>query len=606
MAQLLSTRFFGGLVICVGLVVTQSLRPQDALAKDAPANQLITNATTDRDEAFSEPDRADDGYQGLTFRDAPVWSKTFSWLQVNREPCTVLSGNCGYWQKSGITPNGQFHALLSVCASQSQFNCIESVTAIKPDGVRVAGQFVESFPQTWVNDFDGDTSAHLPQGGPAGIWSFSGIQHSGGTNFFIRVGLEGRLFSDGPSLKVDSSSLNMHGAIYSVEKIAAYCPEPPDNDEEPQRYICGPRFTPFAERIKGTPMGAVAISAYSGKWSRGPSDCVMTGFNSCLQRLALPAATSFSLTLRLEYSPSGWLHGRFRDARFSIEKLEGSGFRMTVEGTSVSVPVIAVGDKFVNLPSNIQDSYRSSGGFKSSQRFTRDAGCGQCSDPLTRNMTSAPLPDGLDSLEEFEIWRTYVGDKSTADLNSWSFRTLDTSSVRGAAQCFTADGTVKGLVAVNSLVYSPGPPEFKNGMLEYVVSAPHLTSGGSTRRGTYDLIIRSDTARCIYGFSKAPLQAIISVLDADGDKVVATTNMSESGGWIRLVAYGFEFSAPRIQVSFTQDDTKTKTASPTPKSRVTSPRPGQLCTKRGESRIVSRVKLRCVRSGTLLIWRVTR
>jgi hypothetical protein len=106
----------------------------------------------------------------------------------------------------------------------------------------------------------------------------------------------------------------------------------------------------------------------------------------------------------------------------------------------------------------------------------------------------------------------------------------------------------------NATQYSAGPPTFDKsaGSLEYQVAAPHYTSGGNVFTGTYDLLMRSDVARCLYGFSKAPLNASISVIDNDGVSTAATKLVSEKDGWLRIAAYGFGFSNPTIKVNLTQ------------------------------------------------------
>jgi hypothetical protein len=65
--------------------------------------------------------------------------------------------------------------------------------------------------------------------------------------------------------------------------------------------------------------------------------------------------------------------------------------------------------------------------------------------------------------------------------------------------------------------------------------------------------MRSDAARCIYGFSKAPISASISIVSADGNNDVATTVAAEKDGWLSLSANNFQFSSPIIQVKFTQE-----------------------------------------------------
>jgi len=66
------------------------------------------------------------------------------------------------------------------------------------------------------------------------------------------------------------------------------------------------------------------------------------------------------------------------------------------------------------------------------------------------------------------------------------------------------------------------------------------------------LVLNSTVARCLYGFSKAPIGATVSVLSNDGQAQVATTIINEKNGFFRMGAYGFGFSAPIIKMKITQ------------------------------------------------------
>jgi hypothetical protein len=107
------------------------------------------------------------------------------------------------------------------------------------------------------------------------------------------------------------------------------------------------------------------------------------------------------------------------------------------------------------------------------------------------------------------------------------------------------------------LIYSPSAPEFKDGTLNYKVAGlHHLEDGITLTRGTYDLAIRSETARCIYGFTDAPFQASISVIGADGqEQTIATESIREDAKreWLFLSAQNFTFSSPVIKVKLTQE-----------------------------------------------------
>ena len=104
--------------------------------------------------------------------------------------------------------------------------------------------------------------------------------------------------------------------------------------------------------------------------------------------------------------------------------------------------------------------------------------------------------------------------------------------------------------------------------LDYKVAAPHLLSNGSVFQGTYNLEIDETLARCIYGFSDAPISATVSVVGIDGENKVATTLVSSSGGFLRLSASGFTFSTPIIKVKLTQKGSSTAAS-----TKPTSPAP---------------------------------
>ena len=59
-------------------------------------------------------------------------------------------------------------------------------------------------------------------------------------------------------------------------------------------------------------------------------------------------------------------------------------------------------------------------------------------------------------------------------------------------------------------------------------------------------------ARCLYRFTKAPIQASISISYETGERQIATQVVSERDGWLYLGAYNFGFSSPTIKVRLTQ------------------------------------------------------
>jgi hypothetical protein len=115
------------------------------------------------------------------------------------------------------------------------------------------------------------------------------------------------------------------------------------------------------------------------------------------------------------------------------------------------------------------------------------------------------------------------------------------------------------MVTTNATVYDGKIPKFEGGQLTYRVGSLHYLPDGKTAfEGMYDLVMDSKAARCLYGFTSAPLAATINVVGGDGESKVATTVVSEKNGWLKLAAYGFTFSSPTISVKLTQAATPAK------------------------------------------------
>jgi hypothetical protein len=155
------------------------------------------------------------------------------------------------------------------------------------------------------------------------------------------------------------------------------------------------------------------------------------------------------------------------------------------------------------------------------------------------------------------------------------------------------------------MITSAGPPQFdqKEQALIYQVAGPHFEKDGKTLfRGTYDLVMRKDVAQCLYNFSNAPIKATISVINANGEEIVATEQLAErndaSGEWITLGKYGFTFSSPKLKVKLTQEKSAapavtagkpsaaTKPATTTKKNSIT-------CIKGKLKKVVSGSKPKC-------------
>jgi hypothetical protein len=148
-----------------------------------------------------------------------------------------------------------------------------------------------------------------------------------------------------------------------------------------------------------------------------------------------------------------------------------------------------------------------------------------------------------------ELFRNNAKDTAATTTSHWSFSTIDNAS---GNPCLASKSKLLGIVTTNATMYNGIVPAFRNGQLNYEVSGMHYQPDGSLSLGTYDLVMRSEVARCLYGLSKAPLNAKVSVVNNKGERFTATTVVGEKNGWLRLAAYGFTFSQKTIKVKITQ------------------------------------------------------
>jgi hypothetical protein len=131
-------------------------------------------------------------------------------------------------------------------------------------------------------------------------------------------------------------------------------------------------------------------------------------------------------------------------------------------------------------------------------------------------------------------------------------------------KCIAEGIGVTGIVATNATLYSEGPPAFDSSTstLNYKVAAPHFEKDGKTEfKGRYDLVLRSDIAKCLYNLDESPVTSEVTVVDEAGAPKPATTSMTQSNGWFKFSAEGYTYSAPTVKTKLLQ--TKTVAAKPT-------------------------------------------
>lgn len=267
------------------------------------------------------------------------------------------------------------------------------------------------------------------------------------------------------------------------------------------------------------------------------SSCVWSTQTSCAYRIAFPEGSSLKLTLLMNNSLSGWLSGRLQQPTVSVEAAGRGLDRISIEALPVDVPMVAVDIPVAEATPAILAHWRTG----------TCPGNKPCEDGV-----GGVESDGPDSAKLLRLFARHLGDTATKLIPTWSIASMNASIP--PSPCLASSDSLVGLVTTNATVYDSGPPAFVDSSLRYSVAGLHRVPSGDVLRGTYDLVLSSDAARCLYGFGKAPIRAEIQVISEDGVEQVVTTAVSERKGWLRLSAYGFTFSEPTISIRLTSDE----------------------------------------------------
>jgi hypothetical protein len=539
----------------------------------------VTAATTPLvDDLWVPPNFPKQGHINVTFADnsgvlmgagAPhlEWRNGKSGPDFLQRICTGLADpRCS--EESG---KFIYFTRLVACNDTNTTDCIESLTLLR-NGVEVQGFQRDTFPKFIRTTYLADQSKNLPLASSGALWKFPGVSHVGGEDFFVNAVLSGSKDSASPKFQTDGISVTV--SAVELRKTTK---------DDGSSYVLE-----NSRPADGTFLGAVGIYP---PYEDEQYLCVMSGDGLCANRRALPSDLGFKLVLRLSSSPSGWLHGRLGDGNLSITPLaESGGVRISVDGTTVRVASLGFAYPWGQVPAEIRSRYLS--GDFTDESGLPTIGCRWCSDdPLINTLVSNPFAYGADAFQELGTWLPLRKDTADSDLNTWSIRSLSDREMKDAIGCFTKKGQVNGFVTTNATVYSAGPPRLVDGSLDYQVAAPHFRSDGEELLGRYRLIVRSDVARCVYGFSQAPVSARVSVTSASGASQVATTSVVERDGWISLSADNFTFSSPTIKVKLFQ-----AAAAPTPS---VTPTPTPIAKKSAGSS--SKKSIRCIKGSSVKI-----
>ena len=377
--------------------------------------------------------------------------------------------------------------------SGNSSDCIEGLN-VTSNGVTKSSTLNRVLP---YSTFAADPSRGLPQSSAPSLWSnpFSDDQNKG-----FLVGLSGYLKTSKPNA-TGSGPWAMSNFSASVtpylQKSGSYS------------------ALTFNSVIDRTAHTFTALT----------DGCVWKDANQCGERTSFDSVDRIELKVHLDNRLTGWLGGRLQDPEISVSPLNSTQNLLTISAMPANVAYVS---NQIPIASATSEMTALS---KSDQGFT----------------FSSWVIDRI--LKFFNAYKDSLKETNSAIIPTWSF-TNGYGQPEGG--CLSSTKKFLGLVTTNAATFQFEPPTFNGDTLDYKVASLHLHPDGTPFEGTYDLLLDSEAARCLYGFSKAPLSATISIIDDAGVQSVATSILSEKDGWLHLGSYGFHFSNPTLKVKLTQ------------------------------------------------------
>ena len=431
--------------------------------------------------------------------------------------------------------------ILPVCQSAADKFCVESLEFTKSDGSKENAKLVL---EATTQKIPASTTYKTGAGGGISVWNAANTLHKGATgDYIVKV-----------AIGVSSVKGKMAPRIVGVE--ASVTPVVMTSDAGAKQARACEKADPSFGGNPNTSYGWACPDNQPDPATYEKCSQLLDGL--CFMRQNFTDGTHVGLNLRINNQVTGWLFGRMSEPNISVNAIDSVTNLLKVEGVAQSVPTLVGYVEKKNLSQFPEIQKRFEEGCKAPGSYIT------CEKKIAANFFDGSLGSGVNRFEDYELFSNQIKAYAGTDLNfkvdtNWSFGSTSYQGRRDAeGACFADTSQLLGLVSTNAPIYESGPPKLTEGFLTYKVAGAHHNADGSLFKGTYDFALRSSVARCLYGFTSAPIQSTVSVTSGDGSVTnVASEIVQERNGWMTLSAKNFTFSAPVIRIKLSQAKSST-------------------------------------------------
>jgi hypothetical protein len=419
------------------------------------------------------------------------WTACKQWGEAPCDPATI----------SRTKSNMLGFLLMPACKNGVSEHCLSGLSIYKAGEEPVAAEYLGEVP---AEVFPAMRGTNFPEGRAQTLWRAPGLEHEGGTDTYSVEFIQEVKFENGK-----------YFYNFFTVSVVPYV-ETADASSKAKT---------VTEYVDNRGRKAFRTNTYG---SEGKNAWFADGVVGRIAKFA--PDTRVLVSVRVPKVYGGWFKGRIARPDIRVKNYNARMNEITVDASVVEVPYVTAQLNESNWNPLITKVWPDG-----KRALDRGEGGG--------------IATGTEgSFDWVEALRKPLSDTAPTVNTVWNFSTLQTWQ-RDWSGCTGDSNRVLGFVSTNAAVFDGTPPRFERGFLNYQVAGMHYLPDGTTKaRGSYDLVMRSDVARCLYGLPKVPVSATVQVVNEKGNKTFATSVVGEKNGWLKLGAYNFTFSKKVIKV----------------------------------------------------------
>ena len=458
-----------------------------------------------------------------------------------------------------------FRGVFPACTSTETRDCIKSVGYQDAQSRWIEGKLESCFPVD--EDFEtlpGKTSfkitensysvnptidSVLPKSARSSIWTFPGIEHSGGEKFLVTF----TIFRSGNDKELKYSTAPTDISIVPISDSKRTISKAELDERMPYLALVGEpdsRTRCYYDPTK--------LEKY------------------CTQREEFTMFAPIRIIVNLKahqdiFRIIDWFTARNLNTEISIKKVEDGSSDITFQGTPIAINSAesfraATLENYV-LGRKIWNTTYASTQLPGIKPFEFDLNQTRCFNPKPSNVNPVENCNNFSDMtlhhqmssedpSGYYIWRElerYFPITPKNPVTVWNFRTMNPlgQDYLDLTKC-SSRIEPSGILSSNATLLVPSPPKWnkENDSLDYNLASTHFDASGKVVTGFYELRVSVTVAKCLWGNDLSQAKAQVRIFSASENAVqsVEVSTLQIKDGYVSFKASGFHYSANEVQL----------------------------------------------------------